>query len=573
KLIITVIHQPSSEIYKMFDKMIILDHGGEMIYYGNPVEALIHFKTLDSQIDSSIGECPACGNINPEAIFNIVETEVVDEFGKYTGKRKTTPGVWAKYFSADHPPGELTKVKQSPPSNLNIPSIFKQWRIFSKRDFISKLANKQYVLLTLLEAPVLGFMLAYIIRYIADPSSNIYIFRENENIPIYIFMSLIVALFLGLIASAEEIYKDKKILKREYFLHLSRKSYLLAKIGNLFIISAIQALLFVAIANPVLGIKGLHIQYWLAFFTTAACANLIGLNISASFNSAITIYIIVPIIMIPMMVLSGAMFPFDKLNRTIGSVERVPFLAEIIPTRWTYEALMVTQAKDNHYDILVYETDKIISEADFNTTYRLPELKTALNNTVLAYRKKELSEENPAKLNLIYNEFRKIAESNKTEEFENTNKLNPTEFNHIIAEEAQNYIDHLIALYTLSSNSAFIKKDKFISLNKEALDMLFNNYHNNKLEDIVEKRYEVHKIINYKDNLIQNTDPIYYTPENRGPLNFRTHFFAPTKPIIGMQADTFFFNIIIVWLMTISQYFILYFELLRRLINTLLDND
>ena len=573
KLIITVIHQPSSEIYKMFDKMIILDHGGEMIYYGNPVEALIHFKTLDSQIDSSIGECPACGNINPEAIFNIVETEVVDEFGKYTGKRKTTPGVWAKYFSDDHPPGEVTKVKESPPSNLNIPSIFKQWRIFSKRDFISKLANKQYVLLTLLEAPVLGFMLAYIIRYIADPSSNIYIFRENENIPIYIFMSLIVALFLGLITSAEEIYKDKKILKREYFLHLSRKSYLLAKIGNLFIISAIQALLFVAIANPVLGIKGLHIQYWLAFFTTAACANLIGLNISASFNSAITIYIIVPIIMIPMMVLSGAMFPFDKLNRTIGSVERVPFLAEIIPTRWTYEALMVTQAKDNHYDILVYETDKIISEADFNTTYRLPELKTALNNTVLAYRKKELSEENPAKLNLIYNEFRKIAESNKTEEFENTNKLNPTEFNHIIAEEAQNYIDHLIALYTLSSNSAFIKKDKFISLNKEALDMLFNNYHNNKLEDIVEKRYEVHKIINYKDNLIQNTDPIYYTPENRGPLNFRTHFFAPTKPIIGMQADTFFFNIIIVWLMTISLYFILYFELLRRLINTLLDND
>jgi len=55
---------------------------------------------------------------------------------------------------------------------------------------------------------------------------------------------------------------------------------------------------------------------------------MLGLNISASFNSAITIYIIIPLLIIPMMVLSGAMFPFDKLNRKIGSVEKVPFIAE-----------------------------------------------------------------------------------------------------------------------------------------------------------------------------------------------------------------------------------------------------
>ena len=100
-----------------------------------------------------------------------------------------------------------------------------------KEIILSKISNRQYVILTLLEAPVLGFMLSYIIKYIADPSSRTYIFRENENIPIYIFMSLIVALFLGLITSAEEIFKDRKILKRERFLHLNRSSYLLAKIS------------------------------------------------------------------------------------------------------------------------------------------------------------------------------------------------------------------------------------------------------------------------------------------------------------------------------------------------------
>ena len=103
------------------------------------------------------------------------------------------------------------------------------------------------------------------------------------------------------------------------------------------------------IANPILGIKGMFFNYWLALFTTAFCANMLGLNISASFNSAITIYIVIPLLIIPMMVLSGAMFPFDKLNRKIGNVEKVPLIAELMPTRWTYEALIVSQFKDNRY--------------------------------------------------------------------------------------------------------------------------------------------------------------------------------------------------------------------------------
>ena len=46
KLIFVVIHQPSSDIYKMFDSMIILDQGGHMIYYGNPVEAIVQFAVM-----------------------------------------------------------------------------------------------------------------------------------------------------------------------------------------------------------------------------------------------------------------------------------------------------------------------------------------------------------------------------------------------------------------------------------------------------------------------------------------------------------------------------------------------
>lgn len=560
KLIFTVIHQPSSEIFKMFDKIIVLDQEGCMAYYGNPVDAVIYFKTLDAQINSKIGECPSCGNVNTELIFNIIEAHVVDEFGQYTEKRKVKPREWAERFSQKHPLSVIPEVKEPPHKNLQRPGMFRQFMIYFTRDLKSKLANRQYVQLTLFEAPILGFLLSFIIRYIPDPNSTSYIFAENENIPIFIFMSLIVALFLGLTISAEEIFRDRKIMKRERFLNLSRTSYLAAKILILIIISAVQALLFLVIANPVLGIRGMLVQYWVAFFTTAFCANMIGLNISASFNSAITIYIVIPLLIIPMMVLSGAMFPFDKLNRKIGSVEKVPLIAELMPTRWTYEALMVSQFKDNHYcsrqynrqGETFYTLQKKISQADFNKVYRIPELRKAINDK--------------NGLPLLRNELIKISSIYGLPEFRYIDNLTYDRFSQPVSDSLRKYLNSTEAIFSRMANSASDIKDSFYNLNSQAVDRLRDEYYNYKLEEIVTKYYERKKILFYKNSIVQNIDPVYMDPVKRGFLGFRTHFFAPWKFIFGIKADTFIFNICLVLASTVILYLLLYYELLARVV-------
>jgi|WetSurMetagenome_2_1015567.scaffolds.fasta_scaffold00394_16 ABC transport system ATP-binding/permease protein len=587
KLIFTVIHQPSSEIFKMFDKVIILDQGGCMAYYGNPVDSVIYFKTLDAQINSKQGECPSCGNVNPETIFNIIETQVVDEFGKYTEKRKIKPKEWSNAFNSKYPFTRVQEVKEPPHKNLQRPGIIKQFRIYLTRDFKSKIANSQYVLLTLLEAPILGFILSFIIRYIPDPDSKVYIFAENENIPIYIFMSLIVSLFLGLTISAEEIFRDRKILKREHFLNLSRTSYLLSKVAILILISSIQTLLFILIANPILGIKGMYINYWVALFTTAFCANMLGLNISASFNSAITIYIVIPLLIIPMMVLSGAMFPFDKLNRKIGNVEKVPLIAELMPTRWTYEALIVTQFKDNKYSKVEYDKDgetfflikKKISEAEFNKTWRILALRNAIETTLFEYRNNpknignnpDLRIKKPkrqfSKLDLLKNELEKMARVNNLPEFAYISDLTPYEFNPGIADSLIIYLDKMDKEFTRISNSTNDRYDRFYSKNDLKLKQWEKDYYNQKLEEIVKKPYEKNKILVYNNTLVQNTDPIYLDPNKKGFLDFRTHFFAPSKYIFGIKTDTFIFNISIVLLSTFLLYIALFYELLGKVVR------
>ncbi len=573
KLIFVVIHQPSSDIYKMFDNMMILDVGGYMIYCGNPVEAVMYFKRIDAQINSHLGECPTCGNVNPELIFNIIEAKVVDEFGRYTVQRKVAPARWEEYFNKNVKVGELNDVNVPPPSSLKIPSWFKQIKIYTLRDFFSKISNTQYIALNLIEAPLLAFILSYIIRYIADPNSNVYIFRENENIPVYIFMSLIVALFLGLTVSAEEIFKDRKILKREAFLNLSRSGYLVSKISILFTISAIQALLFVLVGNYILGLNGMNFQYWLALFSIASFANILGLNISSAFNSAVTIYILIPLIMIPQMILGGAMYSFEKLNRTIGSVDKVPLIADFMPTKWAYEALMVLQFKDNAYQSYFFDIEKREKSADFKKVYFIPELRKRLDICSREYSVTGSISESMDEFLVLKNEIFKEQKAQPHIEFAQNDRLLAGEFNLELAAEMHTYIDMLEKHYTNEFTIANTQRENIVNywmeMNPAQYRFLRDNYFNESLSDIVKKVFEKHQIIEYRHELVQQIYPIFRDPIPSGFFSFRTHFFAPSKHFMGHFFDTFYFNIIFIWLLSLILYLTLYYTLLKKGLNLL----
>jgi hypothetical protein len=192
----------------MFDRIFFLDYGGYPAFYGNPVDSIIYFKQKASFANSEEGDCFSCGNVNPELVFNILEARVVDEYGVQTATRKVTPEEWYGAFKENkqanrkgfRPEGEL------PETSFKIPGLYRQFKVFITRDVLAKLTNSQYMLINLLEAPALAALLAYFLKYftyIAGPDSeNSYIFRLNENIPQFIFISVIVALFIGLTVSS-----------------------------------------------------------------------------------------------------------------------------------------------------------------------------------------------------------------------------------------------------------------------------------------------------------------------------------------------------------------------------------
>ncbi len=567
KLIFVVIHQPSSDIYKMFDKLIILDVGGFPIYYGNPIEAVMYFKRETNQLNSEVGECHACGNVNPELVFSLIESKEVDEYGNFTQSRKFSPKKWNEIFTTKINIKKVADISDKITNVLTIPGKLKQISIFIARDVLSKISNQQYVLLTLLEAPLLALILSSIIVYIDHAAGPHYIFRTNENVPAYIFMCIVVSLFLGLTLSAEEIFKDQKILRREKFLNLSRLSYLLSKIIILFIISAGQSLMFCLIGNYIVAIKGMFFETWFMLFTVSCLANTIGLVLSSTFNSAVTIYILIPLIIIPQMILGGAMFSFEKLNGKIGGGhgDQVPVMADFMVSRWAYEGMMVNQFVNNNYEKEIYHFDKLESNFNYKLAYFLPKLDEFIKD----YENKELGtaerhEGYVVALSEITSECKELGLKEDLAALATLKEQDVETAPGVFYSAMKTIKERYNELYNKISDKRLSYMNK-IESDPEKLRQLQQDkdaYVNDHLADIVKNTFTKEKIKLRDDRLVQNIDPIFMVPEkNANPLNYRYHFFAPLKYIFSARIPTYWFNIIVLWFMNLVAFIILYFNL------------
>jgi len=448
--------------------------------------------------------------------------------------------------------------------------------IFIKRDILSKISNLQYLLINLLEAPLLAVILTVIIKYTSDTEGK-YIFMDNDNIPPYIFMSIVIALFIGLSVSAEEIFRDRKILKRESFLNLSRSSYLFSKIGILFLLSAFQTLTFVLVGNTILGVHGTFFQYWIVLFGVSCFANILGLNISSAFNSAVTIYILIPLLVIPQMVLGGAMFSFDKLNSLIGAGQRnTPVIADVMVSRWAYEAIAVSQFKDNPYQKHFYELEKLESKANYKQVYFIPELEKILMEAqdLQAANTPESQESLRHMLAILRTEIRNESELFDDIKFENTNSLFVRQFSPESSTMVYDFLDELKSKYVLIYNIVNKKQNELIKemeqeMGKDEYIELFRGNYNDFLANLLKKSTNQNKILRGEEELIQIIDPVFLEPEKTGFASLRAHFYAPFKYLFGYQVDTLLFNLGIIWLFSIGFYITLYYDILGRLLRWL----
>lgn len=535
KLIIVNIHQPSSDVYKLFDRLWLLDRGGYPVFDGNPIDAITYFKEAANYADAETSACPTCGNVNPEIVLNIIDEKALSNTGEPSDERKMNPQDWHELYLKKRPQMDAPAVTNIPASDQKKPNALKQFAIFLQRNIKTKITNVQYLCITLLVAPLLAVICALLTRF-APPEG--YTVMTNKNLVSYFFMAVIVATFTGMSGSAEEIIRDRTLLKRERFLNLSYASYIWSKIVYMAGVSLIQTLLFILIGNTIMGLHGLFTTWWIILFTTALVASLTGLLLSQCLNSVVAIYISIPILLIPQILLCGLVVSFTDLSPK-STTGNVPLLGDIIPSRWAYEALAVTSFTDNPYEKNFFDGDKEKYETQYYNMAFLYELQSQLETMK---SKDSLQAKSGNKyLDVIHTNLPVITAYCNMQPYQGDNSY----------ESLRKYMLQAEDILKQRSNKITLKQDakiaNFIRQNgKESLIELKRDNFNTKLEDCVTGLDQPLMVEVVDKYIVPRKGVIFLTPLSRSG---RAPFYSSEKVVGDWHIKTLWFNLFAMFIM------------------------
>ena len=537
KLIVVNIHQPSSGVYKLFDRLLLLDRGGYPVFDGNPIDAITYFKKAATYADADTSACPTCGNVNPEIVLNIIDEKTISSSGETSDQRKMDPQEWHELYLEKRPEMSAPRVSSVPPSDQHKPGRFHQFVIFLQRNIRTKITNVQYLTIALLQTPLLALVCAVLTRY-APPSG--YTVMDNKNLVSYFFMSVIVATFVGMSGSAEEIIKDRALLKREKFLRLSYSSYIWSKIVFMAGLSLVQTLLFILVGNTIMGLHGLFLVWWIVLFATAFLANLTGLLLSQCLNSVVAIYISIPILLIPQILLCGLVVSFSDLTPK-STTGNVPIIGDLIPSRWSYEALAVTSYTDNLYERPFFQLDKRRQELQFYNKGFLYELQSQLET--LHDEEKHGKAVNPLHKRVIECNLPVLTAFCGVAPYAGDGSY----------QSLYTYLKDIETILSRQENKATLDKDELIinyirQNSKESFLELKRNNYNIKLEQFVTGSDQQRLLDIIDDHIVPRSALVFLTPHSKVG---RAPFYSSEKVLGSWHIKTLWYNLCILLCMSI----------------------
>lgn len=371
KIIFVVIHQPSAVLYNKFDKLLLLDVGGKLAYFGDNQGAIDYFEAFLPVHDRFDGPRELR---SPDVIFDVLEAPRTGPDGlplatksevRRSGlpglfgrthvingvQRKRDPEFWKTLFLAKH--GNQDKSEdEGATDEIALPrdeggsSLFSRLSTLVRREFTDKLNNPSNLVLTLVLPVMLGLALGGLFRGDDIP----YAFSINPEAPKFFFLSSIVFIFFGLMSSVGEVVRDRPQLIRERLVNVRPYQYLLSKVLVFVLFSTIQAGLYVFTTFSVLEIPSgsgavllgmpmmsFHFYAVIVLLATAFSVYCIGLLISSFLRSEIVAFNIIPLFIIPQILLGGLLLDFDSMPKPFN--DNVPWYGDLMVSRWSYEAL------------------------------------------------------------------------------------------------------------------------------------------------------------------------------------------------------------------------------------------
>ncbi len=306
------------------DQVAFLAKGGYLAYFGPPGQALEFFDVQDF-----------------DAIYDKLENE-------------STPAAWGEKYRAspqyakfvqgrledkygvpvESPPATQARAPGRPPRRtVRGASALSQFAILSQRNLNILWRDRASLALMLLIAPLIGSL------YFVLWKRGVFASQGGNAIQglTMLFMTALICILVGAIASMRELVKETDIYRRERMVVLKLGPYILSKVWVGILLALYQASVFVLMMRLAVGWPGTF-QAILATFLTLTLSllsgMLLGLLISALSPNQNVAPLLLIVVLIPQFMFAGGILPLS----TFGPAGQV--ISYVTSTRWGFEALV-----------------------------------------------------------------------------------------------------------------------------------------------------------------------------------------------------------------------------------------
>ncbi len=334
KTVVLTIHQPSIDIFKEFDNLVMVsrdkgsNNSGALAYYGPAYPDAIQFF---SGIDSGSLKAGAPGDLSPEALLDGLARKPTREWvGRYNQSKLKSEFVDAR---AGQLPGNQA---QSAGQGTVRKFGFGQWWTLLRRNGILRVRDRGQVIFMALQATLFPLLMCLLFHTLTIEHFNGDYAKLCSRLIGVHFLLVIAAVWFGCNNAARDIVGEWSIYLRERMVSLKLPSYVFAKLGILALICLLQCATLLAIVYPVCRLRSGFAATLLTLFLASQVGAALGLLISSFASTTEAAIAVMPIPLLFMILLSGGIKPLEK------GAEQTMALA--FPSRWAFEANIVREA-------------------------------------------------------------------------------------------------------------------------------------------------------------------------------------------------------------------------------------
>lgn len=346
KTIVATIHQPSVDVFKKFDNLIMIsrDAGGcgALAYFGPAYPDSIQFfhETPGGDAASSgEGQPP----LSPEMLLTgLARAKTVEWSARFVTSR------YRKQFVDDRA-SEASKERGASASTARRFG-FRQWLTVTRRSLILKMRDRAQLVILLLQAPLFGSLIVLVFGRIKNPPplpaapagvspEALQAFTElGANVTGIHFLMVVAAIWFGCNNAARDIVGEWTIFQRERMVNLKLPSYVFSKFSIMVGLCVLQCLALLTIVYFACDLQGGYTQSAAVLVLASLVGAALGLAISARSTSTESAIALLPVVLLPVIALGGGIRAIYKIP------EPARTLSAVVPSRWAVESNLLDEA-------------------------------------------------------------------------------------------------------------------------------------------------------------------------------------------------------------------------------------